>query len=182
MSRQYQRRATVLRRSASAALAVLALVASIASVFAFQQRTTALRQRTIALHQRNQAIYNQITGEAIQLSASDPSLAAKLNLTAYRMRTVSDLAPRSVLTLRLLRAENTPLPTAVTTSTASASVSTSIPCIVFSPDGRTLASGGYDGKVHMWNVTDRGHPRALGKPFTVASRIYGGLVSTGGSN
>ncbi|MFI6170653.1 TIR domain-containing protein [Nocardia sp. NPDC051052] len=41
-----------------------------------------------------------------------------------------------------------------------------ISCIALSPDGKTLATGGADRTVALWDVGDRQHPRRLGVPLT----------------
>ena len=79
-------------------------VSRCASGFAFHQRATAVRQR-------DQAIYNPVVAEALQVSARDTSLAAQLNLAAYRMQPTQDLASR------LLNTENTPLSSPVSSRT-----------------------------------------------------------------
>ena len=105
------------RRSGVAVLALLTVVAVLASVFAFQQRSSYSRQR-------DQAIYNQVVAEALQFGTSDTPLAAQLNLAAYRMQPTQDQASR------LLNTENTPL------SFPLATPGSCRPAVAFSPDGR----------------------------------------------
>src|SRR5690349_6097934 len=81
------RRSARQRRSAFAAMAILTVLALVASVVAFDQRSA-------AVHQRDQAIYNQIMAESLQFGSSDTSLAAQLDLAAYRIHPTQDLAAR----------------------------------------------------------------------------------------
>ena len=129
-------------------LAVLLVAALVAAVIAFQQRATAQSER-------DTAIFNQITAQADRLRSTDVSLAAQLDLTAYRMR------PRNPdLYTALVTAANAAL------STPLAGHTDSIRAVAFSPDGHILASGGDDQTVRLWNMTDAAHPRLLGTPLT----------------
>ncbi|MGH3813621.1 MAG: toll/interleukin-1 receptor domain-containing protein, partial [Pseudonocardiaceae bacterium] len=118
--RQY-RRTMRLARGGVTALAVLLIAALVAAGVAFQQRTTAQRER-------DNATFNQITAQADRLNSTDVSLAAQLDLTAYRMR------PETLdLYTALVTTENAPLSTPLTGHTGS------IDSVASSPDGRTLA-------------------------------------------
>ncbi|MGB6162181.1 MAG: WD40 repeat domain-containing protein, partial [Pseudonocardiaceae bacterium] len=146
-STEQERRAVKLRRAVLVVLSVLALVASGAAVFAFQQRATAQSER-------DTAIFNQITAQADRLRSTDVSLAAQLDLTAYRMRQTPDLYTA------LVTAGNAAL------STPLNGHADSVRAVVFSPDGRTLATGSADRTVRLWNVADPAHPMPLGPPLT----------------
>jgi WD40 repeat protein len=143
-------RGTRRRRSGVAALAMLTVAALLASVFAFQQRSSYSRQR-------DQAIYNQVVAEALQFGTSDTPLAAQLNLAAYRMQPTQDQASR------LLNTENTPL------SFPPVSSGGGVLAEAFSPAGHVLASGNGHETVRLWNVADPAHPRPLGQPLTIGS-------------
>ncbi|MGH3830335.1 MAG: caspase, EACC1-associated type [Pseudonocardiaceae bacterium] len=95
-STHQERRATRLRRTVLIVLSVLALVASGAAV-------TAFRQTAIANSERDIALASQLTREADRLRGTDVSLAAQLDLTAYRIR------PNPDLYTALVTAGNTPL-------------------------------------------------------------------------
>ncbi|MGH3708786.1 MAG: TIR domain-containing protein, partial [Pseudonocardiaceae bacterium] len=136
-----------LRNSIIAVLSTLLLLVSAASIVAFQQRNTAQIQR-------DTAIVNQITAQADRLRSTDISLAAQLDLTAYRMRHTPDLRTT------LITLGNTTL------STPLAGHTNLVKAVAFSLDGRTLATGSGDGTVRLWNVTDAAHPTALGAPLT----------------
>ncbi|MGB6164392.1 MAG: TIR domain-containing protein [Pseudonocardiaceae bacterium] len=130
-----------------AVLSTLLLLVTAASIFAFQQRGTAQAQR-------DTAIFNQITTQADRLRSSDISLAAQLDLTAYRMRPTPDLRTA------LVTLGNTTLFTPLAGHTDS------VYAVAFSPDGRTLASGSLDRTVRVWNVANPAHPTPLGSPLT----------------
>ncbi|MEO9107638.1 MAG: hypothetical protein ABI264_13950, partial [Pseudonocardiaceae bacterium] len=147
VSTQQEHRATRLRYTVLAVLSVLVLVASGAAVVAFQQSGTVKRER-------DNAVFSQITAQADRLRSIDSSLAAQLDLTAYRMRPTPDLytalltAGNAALSIPLLGHNDT------------------VKAVAFSPDGRTLASGSFDKTVRLWNVTDLAHPTPLGRPLT----------------
>ena len=135
------------RNGVIAVLSILLLLVSAASVFAFQQSGTAQTQR-------DTAIFNQITAQADRLRSTDVSLAAQLDLTAYRMRPTPDLYTA------LITAGNAALSTPLTGHTST------IDAVAFSPDGHTLATGSFDSTVRLWNVSDPAHPTPLGPPLT----------------
>ena len=140
----------------SRGLTILLLVTT-ASVVAFQQRS-------VAQTQRDNAIFSQIIVQADRFRSTDVSLAAQLNLTAYRMRSTPDLYT-SLLTM-----ENTAL------STLLASHTDSVYSVVFSPDGRTLASSSADNTVRLWNVADPAGSTPLGQPLTGHTSIVRAVV------
>ena len=188
-SEQAAARSARRRRAAVAVLAVLALVTSIASGVAFQQRHQALSET-------HQAITNEVTAEAEQLQSSDPSLAAQLNLVAR------GLDPTASNTSGLLDTANVPLANPLTGD---------ISTVAFSPVGHTLATAartalsgcgtsptppspprsgapewagrarpasrvqpgwrhsrhrGVDGTIRLWNVTRPADAIPIGQPLT----------------
>jgi hypothetical protein len=145
------------QRQFVAVLTVLLLVVAVSGVlFAFQQRA-------IARSERDAALFNQLTAEADQVRGTDISLAAQLDLTAYRMRPTPDLYAA------LVTAGNATLSTPLTGHTGA------VASVAFSPDGHTLASGSGDHTVQLWNVSDPAHP-TLGPPLTGHSDTVGAVA------
>lgn len=140
------RRSARLRRSAVAALCVLALMASVAAV-------VAIRQGADARAARDRASFQQILAEADAVRPDDPSLAAQLDLAAYRLLP----APQAATTL--LASQNLPLSARVIGHTEA------VYAVAFSPNGRILATGSGDDTIRLWSISEFGHPTPLGAPL-----------------
>ncbi|MBV8540024.1 MAG: TIR domain-containing protein [Pseudonocardiales bacterium] len=134
------------RTRTTTVLSTLLVLALIASVFAFQQRGTAQTQR-------DNATFNQITAQADRLRDTDVSLAAQLDITAYRMRPTPDLSTA------LITDADAALSTPLVGHTGF------VDAVAFSPDGHTVATGSADRTVRLWNVADPAHPTPLGQPL-----------------
>ncbi|MDG9726775.1 nSTAND1 domain-containing NTPase [Streptomyces sp. DH41] len=158
-----RRRGVWLRRSLSAALALLVLVASGTAV-------VALRARATAQAERDDAVFGRITAEADRLRGTNTALTARLDVAALGMRATPDLRTR--LTTDAGRVLSTRLPGHEDIGSA----------VAFAPDGRTLASGGHDGTVRLWNTAGPGAAGAdtagadAGEPLGEPLRITGGPV------
>ncbi|MGH3872371.1 MAG: hypothetical protein ACRDSR_12805 [Pseudonocardiaceae bacterium] len=158
-STHQEHRSARLRRTVLIVLSVLALVASGATVAAFQQSASAEEQR-------NEAAFNQIGLEVDQLRSTDVSLAAELDIAAYRMRPEN----RDLYT-KLLTAQNATLSTPPLTGHTGP-----VRSVAFSPDGRTLASASADHMVRLWDVADPTRPTALGQPLTEHTDAVGSVA------
>lgn len=140
-SDRLRRRTVLITRGAVAALVVLAMVAVVSAVVAWQQR--------------DDAVFQQVVAEADRAKHTDPSLSAQLDLVAH------DLRPDDAGTEnRLLSIVNAPLATPLLGHKGAVYLTS------FSPDGRILATASYDRTVRLWDVSDPSRPKPLGKPLT----------------
>jgi WD40 repeat protein len=160
---RHDRRIRRRRRNIVILLCVLTLVASAAAGLAFQQRAKAQAERDKAQAERDNAILRQLSTKADQLRATDPSLAAKLALVAYRKRQIPDIyrdAPD--LYMSLVAGTRTSLNDPDTSlNPSSEGIEGNVNAMAYSPDGRTLAVGVRDGRIRLWNVSDPTNPTPL---------------------
>lgn len=153
-SGRHARRTAWLRRASIGALCALTLLASATA-------GVALRQSADARAERDQAVAGQVLAEAGQLQSTDPSLAAQLTLTAYRMQGTRDAYTD------LLNTQNVPLSQLLTGS------SSTVYTVAYSPSGRTLASGDANGMLRLWNLSVPTHPTLWCPPIaTGAGSVY----------
>ncbi|MGW7282368.1 nSTAND1 domain-containing NTPase, partial [Streptomyces sp. NPDC054844] len=149
-----RRRAVWLRRGLSAALALLVLVASGTAV-------VALRARATAQAERDDAVFSRITAEADRLRGTNTALTTRLDVAAFGMRSTAELRTR--LTTDAGRVLSTRLSGHEGIGSA----------VAFAPDGRTLATGGHDGAVRLW---DTGSDEPLGEPLRIAGGPVGAVA------
>ncbi|MGP3989839.1 nSTAND1 domain-containing NTPase [Streptomyces sp. 3N207] len=150
-------RATQLRRSVVAVLAALVLLATGTAVVALQARATAQAER-------DDAVFGRLTAEADRVRDSHSGLAARLDVTAHRMRSTPDLRARLA-------------------SDAGRTLSTRLPghggvgsSVAYAPDGRTLAGGGHDGVVRLWDTAGGPGSEGMGRPLGEPLRLRTGPV------
>ncbi|MGW2183415.1 WD40 repeat domain-containing protein [Streptomyces sp. NPDC001732] len=166
-----ERRTTLRRRGFIAVLVTLVLLAGGAAADAF-------RQRDAAQAQRDAAVASRLIAEAELLRTTDASLAAQLELAAYR----THASPPTYTAL--VNASGAPL------STALRGHKGVVHALTYDPSGNTLASAGYDGTVRLWDVTDSNGPptsstiRAgdIGALYSVAYSRDGRVMATAGED
>jgi WD40 repeat protein len=135
-----------LRQSLIAVLSVLLLTMTAIGVIANQQRDRATEQQRLA-------VARQLLTQADSTRTSDARTALLLGLAAQRLNPGPEARANLVDTLTHTRYSRTlPGDTVVVT-------------LASSPDGRTLVTGGVDGRLRVWDVADPQRPSRLGEPL-----------------
>ncbi|MFE3765460.1 hypothetical protein ACFXPI_27290 [Streptomyces sp. NPDC059104] len=135
-------------------LSLLVVLSGLLTGVAVVQRRDAQGQQAVALSRL-------VAARAERLRGTDLALAAQLALVAYRT------APTAEAREALMDASALP---AVTRILAFRGV---VQAVALSPDGHTLAAGGLDHQVALWDLRDPQRPRPLGvAPVTFADTVY----------
>ncbi|MBV9139873.1 MAG: TIR domain-containing protein [Pseudonocardiales bacterium] len=152
-------------------------VLSVLLVLAVVAAGIALIQQRAAAHQRDVAISRQAAGQALDLRATNPALAAQLALAAYR------LVPTTEARSSLLSILANPYAARLTAHTSA------VTAVAFRPDGHTLATGSADQTARLWDIHDPHHPTPLAtltghtnKVSSVAFSADGGALATASSD
>ncbi|MVU78842.1 hypothetical protein GPX89_16510 [Nocardia sp. ET3-3] len=136
------------RRRATWLRARLALLGVAILIFAF----SAYNQSRLADQRTDDKNFAAVLTEADRVRQIDPSLAAQLDLVAFRMRP-DDNEVRS----RLLRSEAAPLVTVTSAHRGS------VAKVIYRSDGKLLASFSYLDGLRLWDVANRQHPSPVGQ-------------------
>ncbi|MBV9140365.1 MAG: TIR domain-containing protein [Pseudonocardiales bacterium] len=147
-------------------------VLSVLLVLAVVAAGIALIQQRAAAHQRDVATSRQVAGQALELRATNPGLAAQLALTAYRLAPTTEA--RAEARGSLLSISATPYATRLAAHTST------IGSVAFSHDGHTLATGSDDHTARLWDIHDSHHPTPLGVLIGHTSSVHSVAFSPDG--
>jgi Effector-associated domain 7/AAA ATPase domain/WD domain, G-beta repeat len=172
-------------RLATLGASILTILALVASVFAFRARgqadqanlglaverklaeanaATAQMASTVAVSERNRAIQQAIIIKSLELAAQAvanqaQTLDLSFLLSVEAWHTFPTFETKSALLDTLLYSPYL--------SQYSRAHVSGVNSVTFSPDGMTLASGGNDHSIILWDVSNWAEPKVLGPPLTV---------------
>ncbi|MFI8500149.1 hypothetical protein ACIGFK_16835 [Streptomyces sp. NPDC085524] len=152
------RRRAVRLRQLVTLLTVLTVIAATAGGLAVDSRDSAIRQRNVAIARKAAA-------DAAEVRQQNPSLAAQLNLAAYR------LAPAGDVRDQLMSAFATPYTSRLTGHTSD------VVSISLAPKGTVLATASWDRTVRLWDTADAHRPvqlAVLNEPGRMRSVAFDG--------
>ena len=163
-----QRRRGHRRQALVAFLTVLVLGLAAATVLA-------ARASQQAAHQRDVAISGQLISQSQLLSDTNPALSKLESVAAWRLH------PSSQARYAMLASAARPGIAVLTSRTSS------VLSVAFSADGRTVASGNFDGSVQLWDVATgrqighplNGHLGPLNSAYSVAFSPDGHTLASG---
>ena len=163
-SNHAHRRRARLRESIIAFLMALVIGLALLTAAAFHASQEAKQQRDLAAS-------GQLINESELIGDADPSVSKLLSIAAWRIH------PSDQDRYAMLAAASRPGIASLTGHTDR------VHSVAFSPDGRTLLSGSYDGTARLWDVATR---RQIGAPLNGHGEVYsvafspnGNVVATG---
>ncbi|NEB52264.1 hypothetical protein G3I48_08190 [Streptomyces griseus] len=149
-----------------ATMLALALIASGVAIFQWRAAVTA---KQAVQEQQLMSRSRQFSAESTSLLGTEPNLASRLAIAAYRTSPTSEAADalRAAAAVPLRRSINDSRP---------------VKSVVFSPDGRTLAAGAFDG-VGLWDMATGRKTATFAAPVTsVAFSPDSAVLAMGGGH